>query len=243
MGALPEGGAMAAIEATEQEIAESIAGKEAELSIAAINGPTSTVISGSRGGGRRGPHRVGGAGPEDQAPRRLPRLPLAADRADAGGVRRGRREPRLQRAPDPDRLQRHRRAAQPRAGHRPRLLGRATCASRCASPTRSRPSTEQGATTYLELGPDPVLCAMARESPRRGGPRPPSSRPCARVAPRPMRSRPRSPAPTPPGPSSTGRPSSGRRRQARPAAHLSLPARALLARLDRTALGTSAPPA
>ncbi len=46
MGALPKGGAMAAIEATELELTESIEGKEQELSIAAINAPTSTVISG-----------------------------------------------------------------------------------------------------------------------------------------------------------------------------------------------------
>ena len=37
---------MAAIEATELEVAESIAGRETELSIAAINGPTSVVVSG-----------------------------------------------------------------------------------------------------------------------------------------------------------------------------------------------------
>ncbi len=43
MGALPEGGAMLAIEATEAELAESLAGKEELLSIAAINGPRSVV--------------------------------------------------------------------------------------------------------------------------------------------------------------------------------------------------------
>jgi pimaricinolide synthase PimS1 len=47
MGALPEGGAMLAIEATEAEALELIAGKESELSLAAINSPTSCVISGS----------------------------------------------------------------------------------------------------------------------------------------------------------------------------------------------------
>src|SRR5262249_36288255 len=46
MGALPKGGAMAAIEATEAEIADAITGRE-DLSIAAINGPTSVVISGA----------------------------------------------------------------------------------------------------------------------------------------------------------------------------------------------------
>ena len=63
-----------------------------------------------------------------------PRLPLAADGADAGGVR-AVAAPRPSASPDPDRLQPHRRAAQHRAGHRARLLGRATCASRSASPT------------------------------------------------------------------------------------------------------------
>ncbi len=48
MGALPQGGAMLAIEAGEEEAAESIAGREAELSIAAINGPRALVLSGAR---------------------------------------------------------------------------------------------------------------------------------------------------------------------------------------------------
>ncbi len=48
MGELPGGGAMVAIEATEAEVTEALEGKEAELSIAAINGPTSIVISGQR---------------------------------------------------------------------------------------------------------------------------------------------------------------------------------------------------
>src|SRR5881394_234439 len=47
MGALPAGGAMAAIEATEAEVTDSIEGKDEELALAAINGPTSVVISGA----------------------------------------------------------------------------------------------------------------------------------------------------------------------------------------------------
>ncbi len=46
MGELPEGGAMLAIEATEQETLESIEGKEESLSLAAVNGPKACVISG-----------------------------------------------------------------------------------------------------------------------------------------------------------------------------------------------------
>ncbi len=47
MGALPKGGAMLAIEATEREALKLIAGREQELSLAAINSPTSCVISGT----------------------------------------------------------------------------------------------------------------------------------------------------------------------------------------------------
>ena len=48
MGELPDGGAMTAIEASEQEVEETLAGKEAMLSIAAINSPGSVVVSGDR---------------------------------------------------------------------------------------------------------------------------------------------------------------------------------------------------
>ncbi len=46
MGELPAGGAMVAVQASEAEAAESIAGREAEIAIAAINGPRATVLSG-----------------------------------------------------------------------------------------------------------------------------------------------------------------------------------------------------
>ncbi|HSN15637.1 MAG TPA: type I polyketide synthase, partial [Anaeromyxobacteraceae bacterium] len=46
MQALPRGGAMVAIQASEDEVAPLLVGRETELSIAALNGPASTVLSG-----------------------------------------------------------------------------------------------------------------------------------------------------------------------------------------------------
>ncbi|MFI0735360.1 type I polyketide synthase [Streptomyces sp. NPDC021225] len=46
LGALPPGGAMTALEATAEEAAEALAGYDGQVGIAALNAPTSTVISG-----------------------------------------------------------------------------------------------------------------------------------------------------------------------------------------------------
>ena len=48
MGSLPLGGAMVAVQATERELGRSLEGLEHHVSVAAVNGPSSTVVSGER---------------------------------------------------------------------------------------------------------------------------------------------------------------------------------------------------
>ena len=125
------------------------------VSIAGVNGPLSTVVSGERGGGRVARGGLEGA--------------RAQDRRACGSATPSTRhlmEPmleefervvqraRLHAAAHPDRLQRHRRDR--RRGARPSpTTGSATCALRCASPTASPLSSAPGSRASSSSVPTP----------------------------------------------------------------------------------------
>ena len=162
MGELPAGGAMVAVEATEAELLSSLEGREAELSLAAVNSPSSCVASGSeeaiaaleahwREAGRKTKRlEVSHA---FHSPLMEPMLePFAALTATLTY-----NPPQIpivscltgeplspEQATDPAYWVAH--ARQP--------VRFAEAVSTLAA---------QGATSFLELGPDPVLCAMARQ--------------------------------------------------------------------------------
>jgi acyl transferase domain-containing protein/acyl carrier protein len=160
MGELPEGGAMVAIEAEEQELGEWLAGNEGDLAIAAINGPRSTVLSGAAG-----PIELAQA---DWEARRRKAKRLAVSHAF--------HSPLI----DPM-LEEFERIASGLTYHEPKLPIVSTVSgellsaeqavdprywvSQARRPVRFADAVAtllgEGATAFLELGPDAVLSAMA----------------------------------------------------------------------------------
>ncbi len=162
MGALPKGGAMVAIQITEQEAAEYLAGKEKELSIAAVNSPSSTVLSGEG---------------------------EAIEQAQAHFEEQGKKTKRLAvshafHSPliDPmleefEQLVRSLELHSPQIPIISNLSGELLSEEQAKDPaywvTHARQPVRfadaiatleaQGTSAYLELGPDPVLCAMAEQ--------------------------------------------------------------------------------
>ncbi len=162
MGELPSGGAMLAIQAGEQEVTAAIEGSESLLTIAAVNGPASVVLSGDG-------QAIAAAQEHWQAAgRKTKRLavshafhsplidPMLEEfGAIAGGLAYG--EPRI---PIVSNLTGQLLAAE-------QAMDPAYWVSHARQPVRFadavRTLREQGATTFLELGPAPALTAMAEE--------------------------------------------------------------------------------
>ncbi|MFG2197186.1 SDR family NAD(P)-dependent oxidoreductase, partial [Streptomyces sp. NPDC048639] len=161
MQALPEGGAMVALQASEEEVLPLLAGRESEVGIAAVNGPQSVVISGA----------------EDVVSELAGHIEALGRRTTRLRVSHAFHSPLME-----PMLQDFRRVAESLTYHRPQIPivsdidgtpaepGELATADYWAAHVRRpvrfadhvRRLHEQGVTHYLEIGADGTLTALAR---------------------------------------------------------------------------------
>jgi acyl transferase domain-containing protein/acyl carrier protein len=163
MQALPAGGVMMSLQATEDEVAGTLNGWSAEVAIAAINGPTAVVIAGSEDGTADVAAQFAGQG------RKVTRL--AVSHAFHSPLM----DPMLD---DLDRVVRALELSPPAIPLVSAVTGRPATAEELCSPEywvaqvrrpvrfgdSVRALRSAGVTAFLELGPDGVLSAMTRLS-------------------------------------------------------------------------------
>ncbi|MFE1928016.1 type I polyketide synthase [Streptomyces asoensis] len=162
MQALPPGGAMYAVQATPDELAPHLAGREAEVSLAAVNGPRSAVLSGDAEAA------AGVAAHWAERGRRTKRLRVGHAFHSA------RMEPMLDAFREVAAALSYRQPTVPVISN---VTGRAAAPGELADPgywvrhvrgtvrflDGMRALADEHVTAYVELGPDAVLTAMARE--------------------------------------------------------------------------------
>ena len=158
-------------------------GREADVAIAAVNGPEHTVVSGPRGRRRRGARpSCRRAGVRGQAPGGLARLPLAADGSDARARSSALAARSTWRRPRIGVVSRISPAASSADGE---LASRRYWRRHAREPVRFadgvRALAEAGSTVFLEIGPAPTLLGMAARCLSDGSPPPgcPRSGPAA----------------------------------------------------------------
>ncbi|MER6178901.1 acyltransferase domain-containing protein, partial [Streptosporangium sp. NPDC001681] len=163
MQALPAGGAMVSVRASEEEVAELLVGREKEVSVAAVNGPSSVVIAGVEG----------------------PVLEVAATLAERGVRTKRLRVSHAFHSPLMEPMLEDFRALAGTLTYNPpripvvsTMTGQAATAEQLCSPDYwvdqvrgavrfadgVRALHARGVRAYLELGPDGVLTAMAQDT-------------------------------------------------------------------------------